>query len=162
MTESVKHESLWRRWVVKPVMSQLTHGTSPGRLSLAIAFGVTLGLFPLFGTPTLLSVMVGVPMKLNQPVLQTFRELTYPLHLATILVFIKAGEWLFGVPETSLSLTMLIERFRVSPSQFMADFGMLGVYAVSVWALVAPLLIAAIYFGTLPVITRLARRTGTR
>ncbi len=160
MTETIQHESLWRRWIVKPVINQLTQGTSPERISLAMAFGVTLGLFPLLGMPTLVSLAVGVPMKLNQPVLQIFRELTYPLHLATILLFIHAGEWLFGAPHTSLSIMAMLERFQASPSQFMADFGMLGVYAVSVWALIAPVLVAAIYFGALPLVARLSRRVS--
>ena len=158
MTESIQHESLWRRWVVKPVTNQLAQGTSPGKIALAVAFGVTLGLFPLLGTPTLLSLAVGIPMKLNQPVLQVFRELTYPLHLATILLFIHAGESLFGAQHMALSISMLLERFRASPSQFMADFGMLGVYAVSVWALLAPLLMAAIYFISRPIIERLSHK----
>lgn len=82
MTGTVQHESLWRRWVMKHVIAQLTQGTSPGKVAQAIAFGVTIGLFPLLGTPTLISLAVGILMKLNQPVLQVFRELTYPLQLA--------------------------------------------------------------------------------
>ena len=157
-------ESLWRRWVIKPIVTQLSQGTEPSKVAKAIAFGVTLGLFPLLGTPTLVSLAVGVPMKLNQPVLQVFRELTYPLHLASILLFIRAGEALFGVQHTPLSLPMMVQRFTVGPGQFMKDYGMLGLYAVVVWALIAPLLIAALYFGTLPLVktisTRLSRHAS--
>ncbi len=158
MTEAVQREPLWRRWVVRPVMNQLTHGTEPARIAKAIAFGVTLGLFPLLGTPTLLSIAVGIALRLNQPVLQVFRELTYPLHLATVLLFIRAGENLYGAQHTALSIPQLMERFAASPSRFMADFGMLGVYAVSAWALLAPVLLALIYLIALPLIKRLSNR----
>ena len=158
MTETIQHESLWRRWVVKPVIAQLTQGTTSGKVAQAIAFGVTLGLFPLLGTPTLVSLAVGIPMKLNQPVLQVFRELTYPLHLASILLFMRAGETLFGAAHVPLSIPMLMERFLASPGQFMTDFGMIGLYAVAVWALIAPLLIGAIYFISKPLIERLSNR----
>jgi uncharacterized protein (DUF2062 family) len=158
MTGTVQHESLWRRWVMKPVIAQLTQGTSPGKVAQAIAFGITIGLFPLLGTPTLISLAVGIPMKLNQPVLQVFRELTYPLQLASVLLFMRAGETLFGAEHVPLSIPMLMERFFASPGQFMADFGMIGLYAVAVWALIAPALLGLIYFISKPLVERLSNR----
>ena len=71
MIDSVQRESLWRRWVVKPVMAQLSQGITPAKIAQAIAFGVTIGVFPLLGTPTLLSLAIGVPMKLNSVLKQT-------------------------------------------------------------------------------------------
>lgn len=158
MNATSQHESLWRRWIVRPVVGQLTQGTEPGKIAQAIAFGVTLGVFPLLGTPTLVSLAIGLPLRLNQPVLQLFRELSYPLQLASILVFIHAGERLYGVPHTSLSLGTLTGRFFADPALFMREFGMLGVYAVSAWLLVAPALLAVLYFIALPLVNRLARR----
>ncbi|MDB6140834.1 MAG: hypothetical protein JWO94_3906 [Verrucomicrobiaceae bacterium] len=159
MSEPVPpHESWWRRWVLKPIVTQLSQGTEPRKVAQAIAFGVTLGLFPLLGLPTLVSLAVGIPLKLNQPVLQVFRELTYPLQLSTILLFIRAGESLFGVPHTPLSILMMMQRFFANPGVFMKDFGMLGLYAVIVWALIAPFLLALIYFSTRPLIERISKR----
>ncbi len=156
-------ESWWRRWLVKPVATQLSQGTEPSKIAQAIAFGVTLGLFPLLGFPTLVSLAVGIPLKLNQPVLQAFREITYPLQLSTILLFIRAGEWLFHVRHTPLSIPMMTKRFFASPAGFMRDFGMLGLYAVIVWAVLAPFLLAIVYYTTRPLVERLSRRlTSTR
>lgn len=158
MNETIQRESLWRRWVVKPVVTQLTQGTSPSKIAQAIAFGVTTGVFPLLGTTTLLSLAIGVPLKLNQPVLQVFRELVYPVHLATLLLFMRAGEVLFGVPHVQLSIPMLTERFFADPGRFMAEFGMIGLYAVTVWLLIAPFLIGAVYFISRPIVERLSQR----
>jgi hypothetical protein len=157
MTEAVQHESLWRRWVLNPVITQLTQGITPAKIAQAIAFGVTIGVFPLLGTPTLLSLALGVPLKLNQPVLQVFRELSYPLQLATVLLFMRAGESLFGAEHVPLSIPMLMERFFAAPGQFLADFGMIGLYAVVVWLLIAPVLFGVIYFISRPVIERLSQ-----
>jgi uncharacterized protein (DUF2062 family) len=158
MSEPEQRESLWRRWVIKPIVSQLSQGTEPTKIAWAIAFGITTGVFPLLGMTIIVSLAVSLPLKLNQPILQVFRELMYPVHLASILGFIHAGERLCGVPHTSLSIKVMLERFSASPSQFMADYGMLGVYAVSVWALIAPVLLMVVYFTALPLVTRLARR----
>ncbi|MFN0076774.1 MAG: DUF2062 domain-containing protein [Prosthecobacter sp.] len=158
MSETVRRESLWRRWVVNPVIAQLTQGIAPGKIAQAIAFGVTIGVFPLLGTPTLLSLAIGIPMKLNQPVLQVFRELSYPLQLATVLLFMRGGESLFGAEHVPLSIPMLMERFFANPGQFLADFGMIGLYAVVVWLLIAPLLLGTIYFISRPIIEHLSQR----
>lgn len=158
MSEEPRRESLWRRWVVTPLVQQLSQGSDPRKISLAIAFGVATGVFPLLGTTTLVALAVGYMLKLNQPVLQIFRELVYPVHLATLIGFIHAGEWLFGVPHTSLSISLMLQRFGASPAQFMSDYGMLGVYAICVWALIAPPLMGLVYFGSLPLVTRLSKR----
>lgn len=158
MTETIQRESLWRRWVLNPVLTQLTQGITPAKIAQAIAFGVTIGVFPLLGSPTLLSLAIGVPLKLNQPVLQVFRELSYPLQLATVLLFMRAGESLFGAEHVPLSIPMLMERFFAAPGQFLAEFGMIGLYAVVVWLLIAPVLFGVIYFISRPVIERLSQR----
>ncbi|MDB6119266.1 MAG: hypothetical protein JWO08_3047 [Verrucomicrobiaceae bacterium] len=158
MSEAIQRESLWRRWILKPITTQLAQGLEPMKITLAIAFGVTLGLFPLLGFPTLVTLAVGVPLKLNQPVLQAFREVTFPLQLSTILLFIRGGEWLFGLPHTVLSITGMTSQFFAAPGRFMADYGLLGLYAVVVWALIAPVLFALIYFSALPLVRRLSGR----
>lgn len=146
MSAMPKSESIWQRWLVQPIMTQLTQGVSPSRLSLAIAFGVTTGLFPLLGLTTLVSLAVGIPLRLNQPVLQLTRELTYPLHLATLFLFMRAGESLFGAQPVPLSIPLLTERFMADPAQFFADYGRTGLYGVIVWLLLTPLLLGMVYF----------------
>ena len=158
MSDAPPRESLWRRWVVKPIVGQFAQGIQPRKAAQAAAFGVTLGLFPILGSTTLITLIVGVSLRLNQPLLQVFRELTYPLHLATILLFIKAGESLFGVPHAALSIPLLIEHFTTHPMQFLAEFGVRGGYAICVWALMAPLLFALVYFITWLLGERLAAR----
>lgn len=158
MTEPVQRESLWRRWVVKPVMAQLAQGTTPSKIAQAIAFGVTTGIFPLLGATTILGLGVGILLKLNQPVLQVFRELVYPVQLASILLFMRAGESLFGAEHVPLSIPMMMERFFAAPGQFLKDFGMIGLYGVVVWLLLAPLLLGVVYFISKPLIEKLSKR----
>ncbi|MFZ4593069.1 MAG: DUF2062 domain-containing protein [Verrucomicrobiaceae bacterium] len=160
MSEELGHqrESLWKRWVLKPVMTQVTQGTEPRQIAKAAAVGVTLGVFPLLGTTFIMTMLVGLPMKLNQVVLNLSRELVYPVHLATVLLFMKAGEWLFNVPPTQLSISLLIERFQAWPGKFFADFGMLAIYGVSVWALIAPVLFALVYLITWQLTERASQR----
>ena len=158
MTEAVQRESFWKRWVIKPIVTQLTQGTSPHKISQAIAYGVTLGIFPIIGSTTLLSIIVGVPLKLNQPILQAFKFLATPLQWSLVLGFYRAGEILYGAPHVSLSIPKMMDRFFKEPGPFFRDYGMTAVYGITVWCLIAPLLLAALYFITRPLIGQMARR----
>ena len=99
------------RWLVRPIVQQLTQGVTTPKIAQAVSWGVTLGIFPIIGSNTLLTRMVGVPMKLNQPVLQAFKTISYPLQWSLLLVFYRAGEWLFNAPHVSIHIpTMPIPR----------------------------------------------------
>lgn len=157
-----KKSSLWRRWVMNPIIQQLTQGTSPSKISQAIAYGIALGIFPIIGSNTLLTLLAGIPLRLNQPILQAFKTLAYPMQWALILGFYRAGEWLFNAPHVSIHIPSMIERFFAEPGPFFRDYGMTALYGIAVWCLVAPLLLAVIYYGTKPLIEHLATRIPLR
>lgn len=147
----------WRRWLVTPVITQLKVGSSPERISWTISLGLVLGVFPIMGSTTLVCLGVGWMLGLNQPVLHVFKTLVYPLHLALILVFIRLGERLYGVPLISFSIPELVAKFRDDPLQFARDFGMAAWHGVSAWLLIAPFAAVLIKMVVLPVVKRLAQ-----
>ena len=150
--------TFWRRWVLNPIVKQLTQGTSPAKIAQAIAYGVTLGVFPIIGSTTLLSILIGIPLKLNQPILQVFKSLATPLQWTLVLGFYRLGEILFNAPHVSLSIPEMMERFFAEPGPFFRDYGMTALYGIAVWCLIAPLLLAAIYFTSRPLIQTLAKQ----
>jgi len=155
MVSDVK-PNLLQRWVVRPIVQQLTQGTSPRKISEALAYGVALGIFPIIGSTTLLALLVGVPLRLNQPILQTFKTLATPLQWGLVLGFYRLGEMLYGAPHVSLHIPSMIERFFAEPIPFFRDYGMTALYGVTVWFLVAPLLVTALVWTSRPLIERLA------
>ena len=150
--------SFWRRWVLNPIVKQLTQGTSPAKIAQAIAYGVTIGIFPIIGSTTLLSILIGIPLRLNQPILQVFKSLATPLQWTLVLGFYRLGEILFNAPHVSLSIPKMMERFFAEPGPFFRDYGMTALYGIAVWCLIAPLLLAAIYFTSRPLIQTLAKQ----
>ena len=146
----------WRRWLVTPVVTQLKVGNSPEKISWTIALGVVLGVFPIMGSTTLVCLLVGWILRLNQPVLHVFKTVVYPLHLALILVFIRLGERLHGVPLISFSIPELVGKFRDDPLQFARDFGIAAWHGVSAWFLIAPFAALLIKVSILPVLRKVA------
>ncbi|MEY3896890.1 MAG: hypothetical protein RLZZ214_2411 [Verrucomicrobiota bacterium] len=152
---AVPKESWWRRRLVAPVVAQLTVGISPERIAWAISLGIVLGVFPVMGTTTLVCLVAGWLLRLNQPVLHVFSNLVYPLHLVLILVFIRLGERLYGAPRLSFSIPQLLGRFKDDPLQFGRDFGMSAWYGVSAWLLIAPVAALLIKLAIVPVLRQL-------
>ena len=154
--------SLWQRWIIRPILQQLTQGVSPSKIAQAIAYGITLGVFPILGSNTLLTLLVGVPLRLNQPILQAFKTLTYPMQWASLLGFYRAGEWLFNAPHVSIHIPTMMKRFFAEPGPFFRDYGMTALYGIAVWCLLAPAVGLIIYFVTKLLVEKLATLKNSR
>lgn len=154
MDSQTKHSRL-RRWIVNPILEQLKRGITPEKLSWTIALGLTLGIFPILGSTSLVCLIAGYFLKLNQAILHLFKALTYPLHLALILVFIHIGQHLNGVPPIRFSIPQLLSRFKDDPAQFASDFGMAAWYGIEAWSIAAIFLIPLLYFISLPILRKL-------
>ncbi len=154
--DTQERESWWRRWFVAPVLAQLTQGISPERLAWTISLGMVVGVFPIMGSTTLVCLLVGYALRLNQPILHVFKTAVYPLHLVLILVFIHLGQRLFNVPPLSFSIPELLSQFKSDPLQFAKDFGLAAFHGVVAWVLVAPFAVFLIKLSILPVLTRLS------
>jgi uncharacterized protein (DUF2062 family) len=158
--EQAQFGGFWQRRVVAPIVAQLRQGITPSRIALTLALGAVLGIFPILGATTALCAIAGLWLRLNQPVIQVVNYFMYPVQIALLLPFYRAGETLFGQPHVPIfSVTDLMARFQESPTQFMVDYGMVGVYGIVVWTLVAPLLVAIIYYAARPLLRALARRS---
>lgn len=157
-----KPPSRWRRWLVQPVVNQLTQGMSPDKLAWTIALGIVVGVFPIMGTTSLLCFAVAWALKLNQPVMHAFSTLVYPLHIGLILVFIRMGERIHGAPLIAFSIPELLKRFEASPRQFASDFGWAAWHGVSAWLVVAPFAIYGIKALAVPLLRRAAARIHAR
>jgi uncharacterized protein (DUF2062 family) len=158
MTEATPVKPWWRRRIVEPVLAQLKQGATPEKLALTVALGFVLGVFPLLGSATLLCALAAWALRLNQPVIQLVNYLAYPAQLALLIPIYRAGSDVFGIPHIPLSIAYILEQFRADTGKFFADFGMIAVRGIIVWMLIAPIIVAAIYFTLRPVLRRAASR----
>ena len=160
-TGKLVHDPWWHRWFVHPIRNQLTQGMSIERVSWTVALGIVLGVFPIMGTTTLICVLAAWLLKLNQTLLHVFKSLMYPLHFALILVFIGAGNRLFGEPEIQFSVTEMVLQFKDDPKRFALDFGWAAFRGVIAWGIFAPPAIILLKIATKPVIRKISDRIGT-
>lgn len=157
-TAAAPRPSFWQRRLLGPLRAQLTQGATPDRLALTIAVGAACSVLPFFGLTTLFALVVGIWLRLNQPILQTVNYLLGFVQLALILVYVRAGEWLWRAEPVPLSIPTLATAFRDDPWAFLERFGWTGVHAATAWILSVPVIVAALYYPLRPVMRRLAKR----
>ena len=156
--ERTAKPGFWQRRVLGPIKGQLKQGITPEKIALTLALGGVLGVFPILGSTMLLCGLVAVWLKLNQPIIQMVNYLAYPLQLLLLLPLYRAGETMFQQPHVPMfSVTDLLVRFKAGPLQFMADYGMVAVYGITVWCLLAPFVAALLYFSLLPLLRKLVQ-----
>jgi uncharacterized protein (DUF2062 family) len=146
--------------VVDPIAAQLTQGLTPERLALTIAVGVAAGLFPVFGTTTVLCIGLGIALRLNQPALQAVNYACTPLQLPFIVFALHTGNRLFGGGGISLNPASLMTEFWADPGRFARTYGLLAAQGIAVWALLIVPVGLITYRLVLPGLRRAAVRRG--
>jgi uncharacterized protein (DUF2062 family) len=156
----VPRRRFWQRWLVDPVLRQLTQGVTPQKISLTIAIGSALALFPILGTTTWLCVLAGITLGLNQGIIQGVNALCTVAYFPLIVVFVRFGDALSGSPRSTVNIPFMISLFTHHPGDFFRQFGVTALHAILGWAVVAPVWIPLVYFLALPTLQAAARRVG--
>ena len=153
--------SFWQRRLRGPVVALLTQGLTADRIALTLGVGSACSMFPLLGFSSLLNLVVGLWLRLNQPILQILNQALGPVHLVMIIAYVRLGEWLWRVEGGRFTLREMLHVFRdESVGEFLRSFGWAGIYALTAWALTTPVLVAVVYFTLRPALRRLAARTS--
>jgi uncharacterized protein (DUF2062 family) len=155
---SARGRRFWRERVVGLFVAQLKQGISPEKIALTIVVGLGLSAFPILGSTSLLCLLAGLCLRLNQPVIQLVNWLGYPLQLGLFAVFVRLGEWLMRAPRVSFSIPELMAKFRQSPAAFLREFGLTGWHGIVGWAAIVPLACLLIYLAILPLTKKLSQR----
>lgn len=158
----LSHPSFWRRRLADPLIGQLKQGATPERLATSLAWGATLGLFPILGTTTTLCGVAGVVFKLNHIALQVTNWLVYPLQIILIIPFLRLGNLIFGHAQFPLSLQEITELFATDFTGTARNLAGLALRGIIAWALVAVPSAWIMRQAFLPPVRHLAENVFTR
>lgn len=144
--------------VVTPLIHLLRVGASPRRLAWSLAVGAVIGINPIVGSTTLVCLGVAFTARLNLIASQIANHLCFPIQLALVLVYLRAGEILFRtgpLPVATDAFLHTLTRHQWSTAQLLWTWEW---HAIAVWLLAAailtPLLAAALH----PLLNRLLHR----
>jgi hypothetical protein len=137
---------------------QIRRGLTPHEIALTLAVGICCSVPPVVGTTTILCALFAFWLGLNQPLIQAINFLAYPLQLALLVPFLKAGQWLFGAPRTSLSPSRIAAMAKADLLGTIAALWTVTWHGAVVWALVSPPAGYLVYRLVRPALERLASR----
>ncbi len=156
--DSSKKEGFFRRRIARPILDLLRQGVTPEKMALSLALGVAIGVFPALGTTTALCALVAFIWRLNLPAIQIVNYFVYPVQLALILPFFRAGEILFGAPHLPLSAPQVVALVRASLWGSIRFLWTTTWHAMIAWCLAAPVFVALAYVLLVPILRRAARQ----
>jgi hypothetical protein len=122
---------------VEPVVALIKQGISPEKISLGMACGIILGVFPVLGATTILCGMVAIIFRLNLPAIQLVNYMVYPLQLALLIPFFHLGDLLFQVEPLPFSAQELIALLRSDLWGTIRAFWGTTLHAIVAWLLVS-------------------------
>ena len=157
MTADAKGGFFQRR-LVRPVIELLRQGVTPEKIALSLVFGITLGVFPVLGSTTLLCAIAALAFRLNLPAIQIVNYFVYPLQIALLIPFFRLGEKLFGAQHPPLSVPQIYAMIHTSMTGAIRALWTTTWHAIVVWSLLAPVAAIILYFILTPVLRRVARR----
>jgi uncharacterized protein (DUF2062 family) len=148
------------RRIRRPITDLLRQGVTPEKMALSLALGIALGVFPVLGTTTALCALVAFLWRLNLPAIQIVNYFVYPLQIALLVPFFRAGEKLFGAPHLSLSggqISAMVHASFWGATRFLWTTLW---HAAAAWCLIAPPFVALAYAILVPLLRRAAGHTG--
>ena len=145
-----------RRWLVEPMSALLAQGVSPEQVTRTLAVGTVCSLFPFLGATSALNFLVGFCLRMNLPLLQALNLLLGPVQLVMILVYVRAGEWVWRSHGEPFTVSGMIRVFSAVPlGDFLGRFGLAGWHAFTAWLLSAPVIAGLVYLAGRPLVRKL-------
>ena len=116
-------------------------GATPKKLSEAVVAGIVIGICPIIGVTTALSIVVGLIFKLNQIVIQATNYLMYPVQIIMIPIYIKITVKIFNFPDVPVRPDLVVKKFQEGFMEFVKVYGMISLYSLMIWILIGIILL---------------------
>lgn len=119
-------------------------GLCPRQISMTLSLAFVLGIFPLYGTTTLLMLLVSNRFKLNSALMLSAGYLFTPLLFVFWIPFIELGQFIFQSPNFEVVKAQLSTISELSLGELVSNFSLVLLEGIFAWLLISPI----IYFLT--------------
>lgn len=154
-------KGIFQRRVVDPVLHLLRTGCTPREMAWSLAVGFAVGINPLLGSTTVLSLLLAFALRLNVVASQLITHLVYPLQLALFFVFLRLGDHVFHTGPLPLSREQLFYGVRHHPIAITRELWRWEWHALVVWLLVTLIVTPLAVAVLTPLLQRVLARLHT-
>lgn len=120
------------RRLQKLILKFIQQGLHPGKASLAVATGLTMGIFPILGPVSLFCLLLCGITRLNAPIVLGGVYAMTLIQPVLIIPFLRFGEYIFWADPMPISLVELTRRFSLDAGGALYDLD--GVLYMPLWA----------------------------
>jgi uncharacterized protein (DUF2062 family) len=159
--EDVRHSWI-RRKLVSPVVRMLRRGASPRQLGWSLAAGLVIGMNPVIGSTTVLTIAVTHLFKLNHSASQIGTHIAYPLQIALFLPMLQAGAVLFGTDPIPFDRRQVVGLLHEHPLQLVRSLWMWEWHALVLYAALSLVLMPAFALLFTRMLARAMRRSRAK
>jgi hypothetical protein len=151
----------FHRKLIRPFVDLLKQGVSPEKIALTIALGISLGVVPVLGSTSALCSVVALRLRLNLPAILAVNWAVYPLQIALLIPFLRAGAWLFRVDGPKLTVMQILAMMRESVWHTIVTLWSATLHALVVWSIAGAVATAILYIVTLAILKRFWKTRAT-
>lgn len=150
--------NFFQRRVIAPVLQLLRMGATPERLAWSIAVGAAIGINPLLGSTTVLTLAVSSLFRLNLVASQIGNHVLYPVELLLFPVFIQLGILVFHAPRFPLNKEAVVRAVSLHPWETTKLLWSWEWHALIVWGVCAVIATPLLQRALRPGLERMLRR----
>lgn len=156
-------KKFFKEKLITPILDLLKQGITPEKISLSIALGFILGVFPMIGTTVILCTIATFVFRLNIVAVQIVNYLVYPLQIILLIPFIQIGLKIFQVQDFELTLELIYQIIKTDIpiffttfqiSQGMKNLTIAYLYGSVAWLFIMPIFIPIFYFTLTPLLRK--------
>jgi uncharacterized protein (DUF2062 family) len=126
-------------------------GLTPEKLAFSVTIGILSGVFPVFGTTTILSLLLTMLFRQNLIVVQSVQWLMGLIQIFMIIPFMQVGAYMLDQQAIHISMAQIRLAFQPGMLQGIKTVGVFHLYGVFSWAILVMPAGAASYFTFLAV-----------
>jgi uncharacterized protein (DUF2062 family) len=126
-----------RHKILIPLRIIPKEGLSNEKLALSITLGILSGMFPVIGGTTAVGLMMLAVLRQNLVTVQAVSWIVSPFQLLSIIPLMRLGSWILQKSPVRITLNQIILAFEPGIWAGLKNLGILHIYAVLAWLLIA-------------------------
>lgn len=139
----------------------LRRGASPKRLAWSLTIGFIIGINPVIGSTTVLTIAVSHLFRLNHPASQLGTHSAYPFQILLLLPFLQAGSLVFGMGPLPLQSSEILQMVKTHPLNLLRTLWTWEWHALVLWVVMAIVVTPALAALLTRILERAARKPRT-
>jgi uncharacterized protein (DUF2062 family) len=133
-------------------------GLTPEKLAFSVTLGIISGIFPVIGMTTLLSVILTMVFRQNLLVVQSVQWILALVQVLLIIPFMQFGAYLLNQNVLLISIGQISHAFQPGMLSGIRTVGILHLYGILTWFILAIPASAVSYFGFLLIFQRKSKK----